>query len=216
MNESGGREINPWGIGITILLIFVASFFIELKAVKDWVEQAGAWGPIVFILLKISTIVVAPLSGSPLYPLVGIFFGFWEGLLYVTLGDFIGCTINFYLARRYGQNLVFKFISKKEEGIVGRAINHMSSVKGFFQAALALFAMPELVAYAAGLSRLSYSKFVSILTPINIFGAGVLVFMGVAIDSAQSSTFIKYILPLLGVAAFLLGGFLFAKAVRKR
>lgn len=216
MNESGGREINPWGIGITILLIFVASFFIELKAVKDWVEQAGAWGPIVFILLKISTIVVAPLSGSPLYPLVGIFFGFWEGLLYVTLGDFIGCTINFYLARRYGQNLVFKFISKKEEGIVGRAINHMSSVKGFFQAALALFAMPELVAYAAGLSRLSYSKFVLILIPINIFGAGVLVFMGVAIDSAQSSTFIKYILPLLGVAAFLLGGFLFTKAVRKR
>lgn len=216
MDESSGREINPWGIGITILLIFVASFFIELKAVKDWVEQAGAWGPIVFILLKISTIVVAPLSGSPLYPLVGIFFGFWEGLLYVTLGDFIGCTINFYLARRYGQNLVFKFISKKEEGIVGRAINHMSSVKGFFQAALALFAMPELVAYAAGLSRLSYSKFVSILTPINIFGAGVLVFMGVAIDSAQSSNFIKYILPLLGVAAFFLGGFLFAKAVRKR
>ncbi|MEK7135121.1 MAG: VTT domain-containing protein [Patescibacteria group bacterium] len=128
MNElstkPAGREFNFWGLGLTVLVIIAIAYFIDLSSVKVWVEQAGVWGPLVFILLKTSTIVIAPLSGSPLYPLVGLLFGFWPGFLYVVVGDALGYSIAFLLSRIFGKKLINKFLSNQEEGTLGKVIAH--------------------------------------------------------------------------------------------
>src|SRR3990167_3609477 len=70
-NTESTEQMNLTGIGLTILVIVILAFFIDIGSLRVWVEKVGIWGPIVFILLKISTVVIAPLSGSPLYPLAG-------------------------------------------------------------------------------------------------------------------------------------------------
>ena len=217
MNDSlkdRGRELNWWGLGATILGVVVIAYFVNLSSVKIWVEQAGAWGPLIFILLKISTLVIAPLSGSPLYPLVGLLFGFWPGVLYVLIGDVLGYTATFFISRFFGRKLVNKFISDKEEGILTKVISHASTPKGFFHACLTLVAMPELLSYGAGLTKLSYLPFIAILTPITAIGSTSFVFIGSILNPDNQSVLIGFGLPAIGVVAMIIGGTLFAKSVK--
>lgn len=211
-----GKELNFWGIGITILVILILIYFFDISSLQTWVQKAGVWGPLVFILLKISTIVIAPLSGSPLYPLVGLLFGFWPGILYVIVGDVIGYSISFWISRIFGKKIVSKFISDKEEGIMARIINHASTTKGFFQACLTLFAMPELLSYGAGLTKLNYWSVIAIMVPITAVGSTIFVFIGSILDPNNTSILIGFGLPAVGILAMLIGGSLFAKSVLKK
>src|SRR3990167_8499651 len=136
-------------LAITILGLIAVAWFVDLGSVKIWVESAGVWGPLIFILLKITTIVIAPLSGAPLYPLVGLLFGFWPGILYVAFGDFLGHSMAFSISRIFGKKLVLKLISNKESGLLVRVVDHISGTKGFLQACLIFFVVPEVLSYAS-------------------------------------------------------------------
>jgi len=216
MQNKPSEQANFIGIGLTILIILALVFFVDITSLKVWVEKAGVWGPAVFILLKISTIVVAPLSGSPLYPLVGLLFGFWPGMLYVAFGDFLGYTIAFYISRIFGRKVVLRLISGKEEGMLARIVDHISSSKGFVQACFTGFALPEILAYGAGLSRLSYIKFISILWPFFTMITVVLVFIGSRLEPRGESVLIGFAIPAVGAVAMLVGGFLFMRSAKKK
>jgi uncharacterized membrane protein YdjX (TVP38/TMEM64 family) len=210
------EQANFIGVGITLLVIVILAFFIDLDSVQTWVLGAGVWGPLVFILLKVSTIVIAPLSGSPLYPLVGLLFGFWPGFLYVVIGDFIGYTIAFYISRIFGQRIVSKFISTNEEGILARIVSHMGTTKGFLQACVICFGLPEVLSYGAGLSKLPYIKFISILWPIFTAITAVLVFFGSTLDHDKGSALIGFALPVAGALAIIIGGGIFMRSMKKK
>ncbi len=214
--EKQPKEMNLWGLGLTILVIIAIAFFIDIEALKVWVARAGVWGPLVFILLKISTIVIAPLGGSPLYPLVGLLFGFWPGILYVVLGDAIGYTTNFFLSRRFGRRLIARFISDKEDGLLAKIIHHVGTPKGFFHACLTMFAMPELLCYGAGLSTLPYRYFITIMVPIVAVGSAIFVFIGSVLSGDTQSILIGFGLPIIGALAMIIGGFLFSKSAFKQ
>jgi uncharacterized membrane protein YdjX (TVP38/TMEM64 family) len=216
IKESQGKELNFWGLGITALIIIALVVFFDIESVKGWVERAGVWGPVVFILLKVSTIVIAPLSGSPLYPIVGLLFGFWPGILYVLIGDTIGYSASFWISRIFGKKIVSRFISDKEEGIMAKIIAHASTPRGFFHACLTLFAMPELLSYGAGLTKLSYWRVISIMVPITAIGSTLFVFIGSVLDPNGQSIWIGFGLPALGVAAVLIGGTLFARSMKNK
>jgi len=209
------EQVNFVGLGLTILVLVILYFTVDIGSVKVWIARAGVWGPLVFILLKVSTIVIAPLSGSPLYPLVGLLFGFWPGFLYVLIGDFIGYSIAFWISRIFGKKIVARFISGKEEGILAKIIHHASTPKGFFHACLTLFGMPELLCYGAGLTRLSYWRFITTLTPITAIGSALFVFVGSILAPGAQSILIGFGLPAIGVLAMLIGGTLFSKSVLK-
>lgn len=216
MQEKPKEQANFIGAGITILILIALVFFVDIESLQTWVERAGVWGPVVFILLKISTIVIAPLSGSPLYPLVGLLFGFWPGILYVALGDFLGYTIAFYLARLFGRSFVQKLISGKEESLIARIVDHISDTKGFFQACLTFFGLPEVLSYGAGLSQLSYIKFISILWPIFTTITVLLVFFGSVLEPKNGSLFIGFVIPVIGSLGLLIGGYFFMNSLKKK
>ena len=209
------EQLNLIGVGITILIIVALSFFVDIGSLKIWVEKAGVWGPLIFILLKTSTIVIAPLSGSPLYPTVGLIFGFWPGILYVMIGDLIGYSANFYISRILGRDRVAKWLSGKEENLIGKIINHVSGTKGFFHACITCFAFPELLSYAAGLSRLSFIKFVLIAPPFLFIPSFILVFFGSVLDPESQTFLITLTLPIMGALGMIGGGFLFSRELAK-
>lgn len=215
-NEKPTEQLNFVGAGLTLLAIILLAIFVDISAFKIWVEKAGVWGPLVFILLKISTIVIAPLSGSPLYPLVGLIFGFWPGILYAAIGDFLGYTIAFYISRILGRRIVLKLIRSKEGGMLSRIVDHMSSTKGFLQALFMFFGIPELLAYGAGLSHLSYIRFISVLWPIVVVFTAVLVFFGSTLQPRGGSVLIGFALPVAGALAMLIGGYFFMHGIKKK
>ena len=210
------EQANFVGAGLAILALVLLVWLVDVSALRVWVEKAGVWGPLVFILLKISTVVIAPLSGGPLYPLVGLIFGFWPGILYVLIGDFLGYTITFYISRIFGQKIVMKLLSNKEESLVARIVDHIGDAKGFFQACLTLFALPEVLSYGAGLSRLKYIKFISIIMPFCLVATSILVFFGSILKPNSSSLLISLALPVAGGIAIMIGGTLFMKSVSRK
>ncbi len=210
------ENANLLGVGVTILILVGLSFIFDISTLRDWVVGAGVWAPLIFIALKATTIVIAPLSGSPLYPLVGLLFGFFPGILYTGLGDFLGYTIAFFLSRFFGKELAHKFIAKNQTGLFARVVDRIGDGKGFFYACLALNVFPELLAYGAGLSRLPYFKFIIILWPLTQISSTLLVLFGSVIKPENGSFLASVLGPMLiGGVLILVGGTLFMRTLNK-
>lgn len=209
------EQFNIWGILITVGVLVALSFFIDLGTVRSFIERAGVWAPVLFIILKASTVIIAPLSGAPLYPLVGAFFGFIPGLIYAIIGDFIGYTTAFYISRRFGYPVVRRFIEHKEHGLLSRIVSHVGTAKGFLHACLTLGALPELLSYGAGLSKLPYRVFIVIIVPLSGIISTLLVLFGSTISGSDSLGLV-FLLPLGGALVMGAGAFLFYRAISKK
>lgn len=135
-------------------------------SLQQWVTSAGPWGPIVLVGAKASTIVFAPLSGALIYPLAGALFGFWKGLALSVLGDAIGGAIAFQLSRRFGQRIVERMVG--DEGLLAKILAMMGTVRGFLITRLLLITAQDIVAYAAGLTKLPFLPFIIIHVGVSI------------------------------------------------
>ena len=67
-------------------------------AMREAVERAGFWAPLLYLCLQASR-GVTWLPGSIVSPLGGILFGFWRGVLLAWIGVVAACLIAFALAR---------------------------------------------------------------------------------------------------------------------
>ncbi|MEK7612636.1 MAG: VTT domain-containing protein [Patescibacteria group bacterium] len=166
-------------ISLTVIVggLYLVFRYFGITEVEAAVERAGLWAPLVLVVAKAATIVIAPLGGSPLYPLAGALFGFWKGTGLLILGDALGGTIAFYLSRIFGRHLVEKLIGGDQQ-FLGRALRMMGSVKGFFIARVCFMPLPEVVAYGAGLTRINFFPFILIYTPVGAIPAMVLAGVG--------------------------------------
>lgn len=182
-------KVGLFGLG-TILLLVILTTVVKEEQLKSWIVGSGAWAPIVFMLAKISTIVVAPLSGAFIYPLAGILFGTKAGLIYVASADFIGYSTAFFISRTLGRKKVEKFFEQSEAGTLHKIVSIVGTPKGFFTACFLFFPVPELLAYGGGLSRLHYRHFIAIIMPLSILGSFVLVSLGELIGFNKQLIFI--------------------------
>lgn len=169
MENLSPREIffNLLKLGVLFGVLYAITQFINIDDLRAQIENAGVWAPLVLILAKASTIVIAPLSGSPIYPIAGALFGFWQGTLYLVLGDMLGAATAFILVRIFGASLVRRMIGA-DTGLLKRALTMMSTVRGFFIARLCFLTFPELPAFAAGLTAIRFLPFILIQTAVGI------------------------------------------------
>ncbi|NBD34068.1 MAG: hypothetical protein GVY17_14155 [Cyanobacteria bacterium] len=50
--------------------------------------------------------------------LAGTLFGFWQGIIVIAIADLVACSLNFYLAKRYGRELVQRLVGQRFMGKV--------------------------------------------------------------------------------------------------
>src|SRR3989338_384441 len=169
-------------VSLTVILggIYVLLRYFGLTEVQETIKRAGFWAPLALILAKASTVVIAPLGGSPLYPLAGALFGFWKGVGLLVIGDALGGIIAFYLSRIFGRHLVEKFLGDDQK-FLARALKMMGTVKGFLVARVCFMPAPEVVAYGAGLTRISFIPFFLIYVPIGLIPTMALAGLGSAL-----------------------------------
>lgn len=162
---------------LILLFIFLIVRAVGLEDIQQYVTNAGAWGPLILIVLKASTLIVAPLGGSPRYPIAGALYGFSEGFIYMFIGDTVGTVITFYLSRIFGQPIIKYFVGSNMPAIE-KILDHVGTLKGLIQARLFFIAFQEGVSYAAGLTKIAFWPFMGIHMGIGILPSALLVLFG--------------------------------------
>ncbi len=138
--------------------------FTNKQELQILVGTAGIMAPLIFILLQI-TQVVFPLIPGGVTCLAGVFmFGPYWSFLYSYIGIIIGSFINFYLARRYGQNFVKRFVAQDVYDKYMSKINSGFKFDLMFAAAIVLPGFPDdVLCMLAGLTDIKITKFALIL-----------------------------------------------------
>lgn len=192
-----------WFVIIIVLFIFSIKM-LRSGELQSEVASFGIFAPLLIVVLKMTTLIVAPLGGTPIYVLSGALFGSVKGFAICLLGDILGSSVCFWLSRKYGQKVLNFFVGAQNLEKVLKTVNIISGVKSFIKARVGFISMPELLAYASGLSKIKFWTFSIINTLFYIPVDFLLVFLG----SRLAELSIKYflIIPII-IFVFTLSGF---------
>jgi uncharacterized membrane protein YdjX (TVP38/TMEM64 family) len=145
--------------GATYGLMVIALQQLGLENIHLWIQSMGIFAPIVFILLNIVSLVIAPLSGSSLFVLGGLLFGKELAFWLSWSASIAGCSLNFWISRHWGRSVAVRLIGNKElaqlDNLMGRIKDHHSI---FYMIALMPLSQ-DIVSYAVGLTKVKYSSF---------------------------------------------------------
>ena len=167
MDNSLNHNILPWiKATIFVLLLLALGLFVWWAVPPElfdpgWIETflqgAGWWAPIAFILLRVAAIVVSVVPNAPLDIAGGALFGPFWGTVYSLLGSEAGAVVCFLLARSLGREAITRLLH--------REITFSDQIADRHLVFVVLFARLEpifsfaLVSYGAGLTRMSLRAF---------------------------------------------------------
>lgn len=171
---------------------------IGLERIRGAIEAAGPLAPLLFILVKMLTYVFAPLTSGPIQLSAGILFGLWQGTLYTLIGEVIGGSISFWIARKLGRPMVRRLVG--EEGIqrVDHFYKTMGEWRSLLYARLFLFSIYDFISYAVGFTRLKFRTYVIISTAAGFVPTFIAVALGTTLTEERSGLILVY--ALVGIA----------------
>lgn len=194
---------------VAFLVIFwqpLIDIFSSQDKVKEMIDNAGFWGPFLFMALQILQVVFAPIPGQVVGFAGGYAFGGWLGGVYSMIGTAIGFTLVFLLARRLGRPFVERFVSKK----ILDKFDYLTKDRGVFIFFL-IFLMPafpdDIVCYLAGLSKIPLRTLIA----ISLIGRAPSVFLVTLSGAGAANDNVRMTIISLAVAAIF-----FVAAVWKR
>lgn len=100
-------------LGLAVLYFAVrqyASFVFDAEALRAWIGQFGAFAPLVFVVVQLLQVILAPIPGQVLALVAGYLFGPVWGTVYSMTGVVVGSLVAFTIAKRYGRAAVEQLI----------------------------------------------------------------------------------------------------------
>jgi uncharacterized membrane protein YdjX (TVP38/TMEM64 family) len=94
-------------IAVAVILVIVAAGTLLFRQIPDTVSAP------LFVLVVIVEVVIAPIPGGAIGYLGAARFGFWPAWPLLYIGNVIGTTLVFYLARRLGAPIFEEMVSEK-------------------------------------------------------------------------------------------------------
>ncbi|MFS8840308.1 putative membrane protein YdjX (TVP38/TMEM64 family) [Thermostichus sp. MS-CIW-21] len=171
---------------LLLLVVLLAAILLarrlDPEATREFIAKLGPWAPLALIGLRSLSIII-PAIPSTLYSiLAGALFGFGSGILYIAIADFISCTLNFYLARKFGRDLVQRVVGRQWMYKVDALSANYLENNIFLTAGFLMTGLFDFVAYAAGLTQIKWQNFLLALAlgiavstpPVVALGAGIL------------------------------------------
>jgi uncharacterized membrane protein YdjX (TVP38/TMEM64 family) len=204
------RELILGGLGfIAFLTILVLGMnAIGKETLQKWIEDAGIFAPLMYIAIKALTYIFAPLTSGPIQAAAGTLFGSVElGVLYTLIGEVLGGSISFWVARRFGRPVVMRFVGKEGMKQVDEFYeNRMGGWISLAVARLLLFSVWDFLSYAAGLSKsIKFSHYLAVSIILGFFPTYLFVWIGSQAMENQTNLFWVYglvaVLVLLPFAA---------------
>jgi uncharacterized membrane protein YdjX (TVP38/TMEM64 family) len=195
--------------GAILLGIYLIGKNIPQNQILSCVQDAGVFAPLIFILLTLTTYVIAPLSGTP-FLLVG-FVVFQENVVILTTtAAIMASVINFLLAKKFGRQIVIKIVGQEEIHKVDKFMANYGFVSVFLSR-IFLGMFHDVVSYLSGLTNLRFWPYFLASTLGMIPGNLLIYFLSQKIDSPL--IYISF-LVILGYSLFLVA--LIYKKLRRR
>lgn len=180
------------------------NFFTNKEYVKNLVESAGIFGPLIFILLQTLQIVLAPIPGQAVGVIGGYLFGVFWGTVLSLIGSLIGFIIVFFIARKFGRPLVERIFNKD----LIKKFDHVTNNTNIFLI-LIIFLLPvspDAVYYLAGLSPIPVPTLILIALVARIPGVLVASLVGAGLGAGSVRPIIS-----IAVAIILLATLIYLK-----
>lgn len=167
------KSITTLLIAVAILIIAAVCIFIGIPLVKmagdpqrfrEWVDEKGSWGPILYMALVVFQILIAFIPGEPLEIAAGYVFGTWKGTFLCISAESIGSILVLLMVRKFGKAILEIYFDK--EKIEDLSFLKSSDKKIFVF--LILFLVPgtpkDLLCYYGGLTDISMPLLIFICT----------------------------------------------------
>lgn len=147
-----------------IFLFYLFNNNLSSQQLTLLLKNAGIFAPLLFILIQIIQCVIPIIPGS-VSCIIGVaLFNPIGGFIYNFIGISIGSTINFLLAKKYGNKIVLKLVSKNNYDKYIAWLEKKDKFNKLFALAMLLPCLPDdLLCFLAGLTPMSFKKFVLII-----------------------------------------------------
>lgn len=185
------RELIVAGMAFLVFLavVTIAINAIGLEQIQTFIEEAGPLGPLAYIGLKAATYIFAPLTSGPIQVVAGAIFGnVWLGVLYTLIGEVLGGSVSFWLARRYGRPVVRRLVGAQGMRRVDEFYEtRMGGWRSLAVARIVLFSFWDFLSYAAGLAPVRFISYVLVSAIMGFFPTFFFVALGnsVIVDGAS-------------------------------
>lgn len=170
------------------------------ERLRALVEQAGVFGPLVFIAVQFLQILIAPIPGQVVGIAAGALFGPWTGTLYSILGSFLGMLAVISLSRKLGRPFVERFVDQKTLQKFDYLINNNGPIVFFLIMLLPVFP-DDLICYIAGLSNVKIRTLVLLGTLGRIPTTLVSALIGAGIGEANVTLLVGSVVAAVAVFA---------------
>jgi uncharacterized membrane protein YdjX (TVP38/TMEM64 family) len=153
-------------LSLAILIIVTAIWFVNrigINQLRTNVAQFGIWAPLTLILLRLTSIIIPVLPGTAYALLSGALLGFGQGLMVVIIADSLACNTNFFIARRYGRQVVQRIVGKRLMNKLDQWSKKYLEGNFFIMTGTLMTSFFDYICYAIGLSHISWKRFVSAL-----------------------------------------------------
>lgn len=164
------KKIKIWIIAgmAVILLFFVKQFcnrqFDSVESLQEYMKQFGMAAPLILTLFQALQVVVPVLPGYLGCAAGAVAFGSMTGFWCNYIGISLGSIIAFFLARKYGMDIVLAMFSKKQYDAWSVRVKRSRSYDLFLFAAMLLPLFPDdFLCYFSGLIKMDSRKFIWII-----------------------------------------------------
>ncbi|NUQ06701.1 MAG: TVP38/TMEM64 family protein [Anaerolineae bacterium] len=201
--------------GVGLLIVTGALIFgiqaVGLENIRRFIERAGPFAPLIFILIKMLTYVFAPLTSGPIQLSAGVFFGLLPGAIYTLIGEVVGGSIAFWLSRRYGRGVVRRFVGEDGLTRVDQFVDQIVDWRTLTYARLFLFAAYDFISYAVGFSHLPFRVYLIVSAAAGFIPTLIASMLGTTI-SGDAGALLPLFVVVLGLCALPLA---FQKPIRR-
>jgi len=137
---------------IIIVILFIISSYFSSKYAEDLksiILIQGIFGQVLYIIIMITAVVIAPFETLPFIPLAVKLWGANQAALFSILGWTIGAMIAFGLARQFGRRFVCRLVNKYD---IEEWKGFLPKRNIFWLVVLARFILPvDIISYVIGL-----------------------------------------------------------------
>ena len=102
--------------------------FTDREQTKAFIASFGTGAPVVFILIQILQVLLAPFPGEATGFIGGFLFGATKGFLYSSIGLTVGSLINFIIGRFLGKRFVRKLIPPAQLERMDNLVRHQGVI----------------------------------------------------------------------------------------
>lgn len=196
-----GLTLSIW----TPLLNFIG----DPDSLAIWIESAGIWGPIIFMLLNTLQVLLAVIPGGPFEVAAGALFGPWVGTLLCDIAMSIGGVITFLFVRKFGIKFIELFTTREKiESVKFLHSNNKSTTLLFL-----FFLLPgtpkDLMCYVAGLTDIKLSTWI-LINVVGRFPSILLSALGGSALSEQKYSIFFAVFAVI-IVLYFLGSYLYKK-----